>query len=301
MSPGRGAGEGEASTATARPVIWAHSAVVSSSDRLHSRPPPTLTVTPDQWSGSSSWALDQRDEILDVQQVADLPSAPAVADRAQRLAEAVGEHPVGGGGSSAHDRDATARAVQVSIFHARRFHTRPAYGRRTTRGRAGGGGRPCARESRRCVSPREPTTPSAPPWSWSARAPARRARPSRVAVAQGIPLSFLENILNQLKSAGVVRSQRGPEGGWWLLRAPDELTVADVIRAVEGPLASVRGERPEHLAYDGSAESLQDVWIALRANIRGVLEHVTLADIAEGKLPREIVTLARSPAAWASG
>ena len=122
-----------------------------------------------------------------------------------------------------------------------------------------------------------------------------------LAVAQGIPLSFLENILNQLKSAGVVRSQRGPEGGWWLLRPPDELTVADVIRAVEGPLATVRGERPEHLTYDGSAESLQQVWIALRANIRGVLEHVTLADIAGGKLPREIVTLARSPAAWASG
>ena len=122
-----------------------------------------------------------------------------------------------------------------------------------------------------------------------------------LSVAQGIPLSFLENILNQLKSAGVVRSQRGPEGGWWLLRAPDELTVADVIRAVEGPLATVRGERPEHLAYDGSAESLQEVWIALRANIRGVLEHVTLADVASGKLPREIVALARSPAAWASG
>ena len=122
-----------------------------------------------------------------------------------------------------------------------------------------------------------------------------------LAVAQGIPLSFLENILNQLKSAGVVRSQRGPEGGWWLLRAPEELTVADVIRAVEGPLASVRGERPEHLTYEGSAESLQEVWIALRANIRGVLEHVTIADIAHGKLPREIIALARSPAAWASG
>ena len=122
-----------------------------------------------------------------------------------------------------------------------------------------------------------------------------------VAVAQGIPLSFLENILNQLKSAGVVRSQRGPDGGWWLLRPARELTVADVIRAVEGPLATVRGERPEHLSYEGSAASLQDVWIALRANIRGVLEHVTLEDIASGKLPRPVVALARSPAAWASG
>jgi Rrf2 family protein len=122
-----------------------------------------------------------------------------------------------------------------------------------------------------------------------------------VAVAQGIPLSFLENILNQLKSAGIVRSQRGPEGGWWLLRDASELTVADVIRGVEGPLASVRGERPENLAYDGSAESLQEVWIALRANIRGVLEHVTLADLASGKLPHEVVALARAPAAWTSG
>jgi Rrf2 family protein len=122
-----------------------------------------------------------------------------------------------------------------------------------------------------------------------------------VAVAQGIPLSFLENILNQLKSAGIVRSQRGPEGGWWLLRDPRELTVADVIRGVEGPLASVRWERPENLAYDGSAESLQEVWIALRANIRAVLEHVTLADLAAGKLPRRVVALARAPAAWTSG
>jgi Rrf2 family protein len=122
-----------------------------------------------------------------------------------------------------------------------------------------------------------------------------------VATAQGIPISFLENILNQLKSAGVVRSQRGPEGGWWLLRDPATLSVADVIRAVEGPLASVRGERPENLAYDGSAESLQEVWIALRANIRAVLEQVTLADLAGGRLPTAVVELARAPAAWTSG
>ena len=122
-----------------------------------------------------------------------------------------------------------------------------------------------------------------------------------VATAQGIPISFLENILNQLKSAGVVRSQRGPDGGWWLARRPDTLTVADVIRGVEGPLATVRGERPQSLAYAGSAESLQEVWIALRANIRAVLEHVTLADLASGKLPKPVVALARQPAAWTSG
>jgi len=123
----------------------------------------------------------------------------------------------------------------------------------------------------------------------------------RVAAAQGIPLSFLENILNQLKSAGIVRSQRGPDGGWWLLRDAAELTVADVIRGVEGPLATVRGERPENLAYDGSAEALQSVWIALRANIRAVLEHVTLADLASGTLPATLLALADEPAAWTSG
>jgi Rrf2 family protein len=122
-----------------------------------------------------------------------------------------------------------------------------------------------------------------------------------VATAQSIPLSFLENILNQLKSAGIVRSQRGPEGGWWLLRAPETLTLADVIRAVEGPLASVRGERPEHLSYDGSAAPLQEVWIALRANIREVLEHVTVAQLAAGELPASIGSLARAPGAWTSG
>ena len=122
-----------------------------------------------------------------------------------------------------------------------------------------------------------------------------------VAVAQGIPLSFLENILNQLKSAGIVRSQRGPDGGWWLLRAPETLTLADVIRGVEGPLASVRGERPEHLDYAGSAESLQAVWIPLRANIRAVLEHVTLADVASGHLPKKVLALTREPTAWTSG
>lgn len=122
-----------------------------------------------------------------------------------------------------------------------------------------------------------------------------------IAVAQGIPLSFLENILNQLKSAGIVRSQRGPDGGWWLLREPTALTLADVIRGVEGPLASVRGERPENLDYAGSAEALQTVWIALRANIRSVLERVTLADVASGRLPKPVVALTREHTAWTSG
>src|SRR6478736_5115626 len=97
-----------------------------------------------------------------------------------------------------------------------------------------------------------------------------------VAQAQGIPVSFLENILTQLRSSGVVRSQRGPEGGYWLAKPPEELNLAHVIRAVEGPLVGVRGQRPEEIEYMGSAESLQQVWIAVRANLRNVLETVTV-------------------------
>jgi Rrf2 family protein len=119
-----------------------------------------------------------------------------------------------------------------------------------------------------------------------------------VAKAQGIPVSFLENILTQLRSAGLVRSQRGPEGGYWLAHPPAEVNLAQVIRAVEGPLVGVRGLRPEEVSYEGSAESLQQVWLALRANLRKVLEHVTLADVASGKLPKEIVALTKQEEAW---
>src|SRR5207248_9800758 len=105
-----------------------------------------------------------------------------------------------------------------------------------------------------------------------------------VAQAQAIPVSFLENILTQLRSAGIVRSQRGPEGGYWLARPSDEVSLADVIRAVEGPLVGVRGQRPEEIEYGGSAESLQQVWIALRANLRKVPEHATVADRAAANL-----------------
>ena len=85
-----------------------------------------------------------------------------------------------------------------------------------------------------------------------------------------------------------MQSRRGAEGGYWLSRLPREVTIADVIRAVEGPLASVRGERPDELAYTGSAEPLAQVWIALRANIRAVLEHVTLADVVADELPPDV-------------
>jgi Rrf2 family protein len=119
-----------------------------------------------------------------------------------------------------------------------------------------------------------------------------------VAQAQGIPVSFLENILTQLRSSGIVRSQRGPEGGYWLAHPADEVNLAQVIRAVEGPLVGVRGQRPEEVSYDGAAESLQQVWIALRANLRRVLEHVTVAQVAAGELPADVVALTREEEAW---
>jgi Rrf2 family protein len=120
----------------------------------------------------------------------------------------------------------------------------------------------------------------------------------RIATAQRIPLNFLENILGELRHAGIVRSHRGAEGGFRLARPADQVTVADVIRAVEGPLASVRGGPPEEVAYAGAAEALLRVWIAVRASLRGVAEHVTVADIAAGQLPKAIDKLADDPEAW---
>jgi Rrf2 family protein len=119
-----------------------------------------------------------------------------------------------------------------------------------------------------------------------------------VAKSQGIPVSFLENILTQLRSTGIVRSQRGPEGGYWLAKPANEVTLAQIIRAVEGPLVGIRGQRPEEIEYAGSAESLQQVWIALRANLRKVLEQVTVADVAAGKLPATVRALTREEEAW---
>jgi Rrf2 family protein len=120
----------------------------------------------------------------------------------------------------------------------------------------------------------------------------------RIAEAQGIPLKFLENILVDLRVAGLVNSRRGPDGGYWLAEPADEVSIADVFRAAEGPLASVRGEKPEDLDYAGNAEALRDVWIALRASLRDVLEQVTLADVAAGRLPKQVSSLTREPGAW---
>src|SRR5919202_111224 len=133
------------------------------------------------------------------------------------------------------------------------------------------------------------------------RAAAEAGRPTKgdaIAQGQDIPLKFLENIFTDLRHAGLVRSQRGADGGYWLARPAPEISVADVIRAVDGPLASVRGQRPEDVGYAGSAQPLQKVWIAVRASVRSVTEHVSLADLASGELPPEIDTLTSDPDAW---
>src|SRR5207247_8219882 len=107
----------------------------------------------------------------------------------------------------------------------------------------------------------------------------------RIAEAQDIPVPFLENILGQLRQAGIVDSRRGPEGGFLLARAPEEISIADVIRAIDGPLAGVGGRRPETLEYEGTAVPLRDVWVAVRASLRAILERTTLADVARGEIP----------------
>ena len=116
--------------------------------------------------------------------------------------------------------------------------------------------------------------------------------------AQGIPRKFLENILGDLRHAGLVRARRGADGGYALTRPAAEISVADVLRAVEGPLAAVQGSRPESLHYRGPAGLLPDVWVALRANLRAVLERVSLADLAAGELPESVVALTAADDAW---
>jgi Rrf2 family protein len=121
----------------------------------------------------------------------------------------------------------------------------------------------------------------------------------RLAQAQDIPSNFLENILGDLRNAGIVASRRGADGGYWLARPADEISLADVIRAVDGPLANVRGVRSEQVTYQGSAEKLRDVWVAVRASLREVLEQVSLGDLARGELPENVAALAADPDAWA--
>lgn len=119
-----------------------------------------------------------------------------------------------------------------------------------------------------------------------------------LASAQDIPMKFLEAILRDLRNDGIVASRRGVDGGYRLDRPANTITVADVVRALEGPLAAVRGERPEDVAYAGAAEHLREVWIASRVAIRDVLEHVTLQQVCDGELPSQVSDLLNVPGAW---
>jgi Rrf2 family protein len=120
----------------------------------------------------------------------------------------------------------------------------------------------------------------------------------QIADAQAIPLRFLENILAELRHAALVHSRRGADGGYWLARPGDDITLAEIIRAVEGPLATVRGAPPDELVFEGDARPLREVWIALRANIREILESVTLADVVAGELPEPVRAIADDPDVW---
>ena len=120
----------------------------------------------------------------------------------------------------------------------------------------------------------------------------------QIATAQGIPLRFLETILGDLRNAGIVESRRGVEGGYLLARPPEQVALADVVRAVDGPLANVAGTRPNLLEYQGSAERLRDIWVAVRASLRSVLEETTLADVAGKTLPKHVETMVADRDAW---
>jgi Rrf2 family protein len=115
---------------------------------------------------------------------------------------------------------------------------------------------------------------------------------------QSIPHGFLQAILADLRRAGIVASQRGQSGGWRMARPPAEVTVADVIRAIDGPLVSVHGTRPESVTYNESAGALQLVWIAARSSLRDVCEQVSILDLAEQRLPRPVAARTKDQEAW---
>lgn len=121
-----------------------------------------------------------------------------------------------------------------------------------------------------------------------------------LATDQDLPVRFLRATLNELRRGGIVSSQRGNEGGYRLARSPEDITLGEVFRRLEGPLAEVRNERPEHASYNGAAERLQDVWVAVRAALRSVLDEVTFADVLAGALPPDVAVLLDVPDAWES-
>ncbi|MBA0053392.1 Rrf2 family transcriptional regulator [Streptomyces sp. AJS327] len=128
----------------------------------------------------------------------------------------------------------------------------------------------------------------------------RPVKAEAIATAQGIPHKFLEGILNDMRRGKLVVSQRGGNGGYRLAAPADSITIADVIRVVDGPLVSVRGSRPPELSYTGPAESLLPLWIAVRANVRQILGEVTLADVATAQLPPLVDSLAEAPESWSN-
>ncbi len=128
----------------------------------------------------------------------------------------------------------------------------------------------------------------------------RPLKRDQISAAQNIPSKFLETIMLELKHAGIVKSTRGADGGYALARPAEDISVADVIRAVDGPLANVRGERVETVEYIGAAESLRDLWVAVRASLRRVLESTSLQDVVEGELPDQVRELTTDPEAWIS-
>jgi Rrf2 family protein len=134
----------------------------------------------------------------------------------------------------------------------------------------------------------------------AAEADGRPLKRDQIASAQAIPAKFLEAILLDLKHAGIIKSQRGADGGYALARPARDISIADVIRAVDGPMATVRGERVESVAYSGPATSLRDVWVAVRASLRRVLESTSLADLVDGQLPDAVVELTHDPEAYIS-
>lgn len=128
--------------------------------------------------------------------------------------------------------------------------------------------------------------------------PGKPIKAETLAQLQGIPSNFLENILSALRNNGIVRSQRGAVGGYLLARPAEAITLADIIRAVDGPLAAVRGEAPEDQNYGGAASKVTDLWVAVRASLRLVLEQTTLADLVAQNLPKHVQLLIKSPDAW---
>lgn len=121
-----------------------------------------------------------------------------------------------------------------------------------------------------------------------------------IAQAQQIPKQFLDAILRDLRRGGIIASHRGSAGGFRLAREAASISLADVIRAVDGPLATVRGEAAQNVSYEGSASALQLVWIAVRSELRGLLENITVQDVANADLPQQVTTLSDDPSAWTS-